>query len=126
MRKTMAAAAAAALAAISAGAPAAAAPPAGAPSPPVVWAGCAGALALAAQRGTDKALSPLLARMARSALGRAKTVENPEKLTIDQIDGVALSAARSFKATLAADASQEAAFEKTVQVCVDAVGKLPG
>jgi hypothetical protein len=109
---------------VSSGVPAAAAAPP--PSPPVFWAGCAGALALKAQRGADKARTQPLAAMARAALGQAKRAANPEKLAPAQIDGVAISAARSFRTELARDPAREAAFEKAVQVCVDAVGKLPG
>lgn len=109
-----------------AGLAAAAAAPAQAPnaSPPVYWAGCAGALALKAQRG-DKVLAALVAPMARRALDQAKKAPNPQQLSAAQIDGVAVSAAKSFRDTLARDPGQLDAFENAVRLCMNAVGKLP-
>lgn len=104
-----------------ASAPASASAP---PSPPVFWAGCAGALAVKSQR-VDKAAAPAIAVAARRALAQAKVASNPDKLTPAQIDGVAISAGRSFKTELAANPAREPAFEKAVKVCTEAIAKLP-
>ena len=93
-------------------------------SPPVYWAGCAGALAVKAQRG-DKAAAGVVAPMARRALEQAKKAPNPQQLTAKQIDGVAFAAAKSFKDELAANPGRIGAFENAVQLCMKAVGKLP-
>jgi hypothetical protein len=104
---------------------AAPAPAATPPSPPVFWAGCAGALAVKSQR-SDQAAAPGIAGQARRALAQAKLAANPDKLTPAQIDGVAIAAGRSFKTELAANPAREPAFEKAVQVCTAALAKLPG
>ena len=105
---------------------AAGAAPAQAPnaSPPVYWAGCAGALAVKAQR-SDQAAAGMFAPLARRALDQAKKVPNPQQLSASQIDGVALSAAKSFRTELAANPGRLGAFENAVQLCMSAVGKLP-
>lgn len=106
----------------------AAAAPAQAPgrnTPPVYWAGCAGALVVKAQRSGENQGGATFAPMARKALAQAKRAPNPDKLSAQQIDGVAISAARTFTAELKSNPAREPAFEKAVQLCAAAVAKLP-
>jgi hypothetical protein len=96
------------------------------PSPPVFWAGCAGALAVKAERsGGDRSVNANLAPMIRRALAQAKVAANPERLTPAQINGVAISASRSFRTQLARNPGQTAAFDRAVKLCTDSVAKLP-
>ncbi|HEX9954298.1 MAG TPA: hypothetical protein VGB48_03670 [Allosphingosinicella sp.] len=96
------------------------------PSPPVFWAGCAGALAVKAERsGNNRAVNANLAPMIRRALAQAKVAANPERLTPAQINGVAVSASRSFRTQLARNPGQTAAFDRAVKLCMDSVAKLP-
>ncbi|HEX8578941.1 MAG TPA: hypothetical protein VF655_05025 [Allosphingosinicella sp.] len=96
------------------------------PSPPVFWAGCAGALAVKAERsGNNRAVNANLAPMIRRALAQAKVAANPERLTPAQINGVAVSASRSFRSQLARNPGQTAAFDRAVKLCMDSVAKLP-
>ena len=103
--------------------PAAAAPP---PSPPVFWAGCAGALALKAERSGDRSLEAHYTPLARRALAQAQVAANPQKLNAAQINGVAISAARSFRTQLQQNPARVPEFERAVKLCSDAVAKLPG
>ncbi|HEY7809228.1 MAG TPA: hypothetical protein VIA98_02475 [Allosphingosinicella sp.] len=96
------------------------------PSPPVFWAGCAGALAVKAERsGNNRAVNANLAPMIRRALAQANVAANPERLTPAQINGVAVSASRSFRSQLARNPGQTAAFDRAVKLCMDSVAKLP-
>jgi hypothetical protein len=95
------------------------------PSPPVFWAGCAGALAVKAERSGSASVNAQLAPMMRRALAQAKIAANPERLTPAQINGVALSATRSFRTQLARNPGQTAAFDRAVKLCMDSVAKLP-
>jgi hypothetical protein len=101
---------------------AAAAPP---PSPPVFWAGCAGALAVKAERSGVRSPQAPYAPLARRALAQARVAANPQKLSVPQINGVVISAARSFRTQLAQNPGRAAEFEKAVKICSDAVAKLP-
>jgi hypothetical protein len=103
-------------------APAAAAP---LPSPPVFWAGCAGALALKAERSGERSVEAHYTPMARRALAQARVVTNPQNLNPAQINGVAISAARSFRTALAQNPARVPEFERAVKLCSDAVAKLP-
>jgi hypothetical protein len=94
-------------------------------SPPVYWAGCAGALVVKAQRSGEDQGGASFAPMARKALAQAKRAPNPDKLSPQQIDGVAISAARTFTAELKGNPARVPAFEKAVQLCAAAVAKLP-
>ncbi|HEY0149139.1 MAG TPA: hypothetical protein VGB70_09035 [Allosphingosinicella sp.] len=95
------------------------------PSPPVFWAGCAGALAVKAERSNNPSVNAHLAPMMRRALAQAKVAANPERLTPAQINGVAVSASRSFRTQLARNPGQTAAFDRAVKLCMDSVAKLP-
>jgi hypothetical protein len=96
-----------------------------APSPPVFWAGCAGALAVKAERSASPSLNAHYTPLARRALAQARVAANPEKLSVPQINGVAISAARSFRAQLTQNPATAASFEKAVKLCADSIGKLP-
>ena len=102
-------------------APAAASAP---PSPPVFWAGCAGALAFKAERSPGP-IEAHYAPLARRALAQARVAANPQKLSVAQINGVAISAARTFRTQLQQNPARTPEFEKAVKLCSDAVGKLP-
>ena len=95
------------------------------PSPPVFWAGCAGALAVKAERSADRSVSAHYTPIARRALAQARVAANPERLSAAQINGVAISAARSFRSQLAGNPAAASGFEKAVKLCGDAVAKLP-
>ena len=92
------------------------------PSPPVFWAGCAGALAVKAERSASPSINAHYTPMARRALAQARIAANPEKLSVPQINGVAISAARSLRSQVA---QNPIAFEKAVKLCADSVAKLP-
>ena len=92
------------------------------PSPPVFWAGCAGALAVKAERSASPSLNAHYTPLARRALAQARVAANPERLSVPQINGVAISAARSLRTQVA---QNPAAFEKAVKLCADSVAKLP-
>jgi hypothetical protein len=109
------------LASAAAGTAAAATPP----SPPVFWAGCAGALAVKAERSASASVGAHYTPMARRALAQARVAANPEKLSIPQINGVAISAARSFRAQLTQNPAAAGSFEKAVKLCSDSLAKLP-
>jgi hypothetical protein len=95
------------------------------PSPPVFWAGCAGALAFKAERSGDRSVEAHYAPLARRALAQARVAANPERLSPTQINGVAISAARSFRTQLQQNPARVPDFERAVKLCSDAVGKLP-
>lgn len=94
-------------------------------SPPVTWAGCAGAITAKVMLLQDKALAPLLQRAAQRALQEAKQVPNPQGLSSSQIDGVAMSAARAYLDEVKQSPDRSVALDRAVQDCTDAVGKLP-
>lgn len=95
------------------------------PSPPVFWAGCAGALAVKAERSGSPSLNAHYTPLARRALSQARVAANPERLSVPQINGVAISAARSFRTQLTQNPAAAAGFEKAVKLCADSVAKLP-
>ena len=95
------------LALAAAGAASAATPP----SPPVFWAGCAGALAVKAERSASPSVNAHYTPMARRALAQARIAANPEKLSVPQINGVAISAARSFRSQLTGNPAAAPSFE---------------
>jgi hypothetical protein len=104
---------------------AAPAPAATPPSPPVFWAGCAGALAVKAERSASPSLNAHFTPMARRALAQARFAANPERLSVPQINGVAISAARSFRTQLAQNPAAAPGFEKAVKLCSDSLARLP-
>ena len=101
-------------------------------APPVIWAGCAGALTAktmrlkASENPDDRMMVPLTSQMGRHALAQAKRVENPDKLTEAQIDGLAMASASSYYKDLAQNPAKVPEFEKAVTNCMDAISKLPG
>jgi hypothetical protein len=95
------------------------------PSPPVFWAGCAGALAVKAERSGKSPVAAQTTSLARRALAQARVAANPQRLTVPQINGVAISAAQSFRTQLGRNPGQAANFEKAVKLCSDSVAKLP-
>lgn len=109
------------LAPVAAGTAVAATPP----SPPVFWAGCAGALAVKAERSASSSVGAHYTPLARRALAQARVAANPEKLSVPQINGVAISAARSFRAQLNQTPAAGAGFEKAVKLCADSLARLP-
>jgi hypothetical protein len=92
------------------------------PSPPVFWAGCAGALAVKAERSTNPSLNAHFTPIARRALAQARVAANPERLSVPQINAVAVSAVRTFRSQAG---QNPAGFEKAVKLCADSVAKLP-
>jgi hypothetical protein len=102
-------------------APALAAPP----SPPVFWAGCAGALAVKGERSRNASVDAHYAPLARRALAQARIATNPQRLSVPQINGVAIHAARTFRTQLAQNPGRAGDFDKAVKVCTDALAKLP-
>jgi hypothetical protein len=109
------------LASAAAGAAYAATPP----SPPVFWAGCAGALAVKAERSASPSLNAHFTPMARRALAQARVAANPERLSVPQINGVAISAARSFRTQLTQNPAAAPGFDKAVKLCSDSIARLP-
>ena len=95
------------------------------PSPPVFWAGCAGAIAVKAERSADRSVSAHYSPLARRALAQARIATNPEKLNPAQINGVAIHAARTFRTQLAQNPGRAADFDKAVKLCTDAIARLP-
>ena len=92
------------------------------PSPPVFWAGCAGALAVKAETSGNASMTAHYSPIARRALAQARVAANPEGLTAPQINGVAISAARTFRGQRT---QNPAGFEKAVKLCAASVAKLP-
>jgi hypothetical protein len=88
------------------------------------WAGCAGALALKAQRDGGAAAASI-GSLARRALAQAKRADNPTNLTPQQLDSTAMAAASRYREELAKDPSRIPAFEKAAATCIDGVEKLP-
>jgi hypothetical protein len=95
------------------------------PSAMVTWAGCAGALVAKTLLLEDKSQAPKLQAMARRALAHAKTVDNPEKQTPGQIDGLAMSTARSYLDEAKKSPEQRAKLESLAEGCAGLVAKLP-
>ncbi|HEY0085126.1 MAG TPA: hypothetical protein VGB65_04365 [Allosphingosinicella sp.] len=94
------------------------------PSPPVFWAGCAGAFVVKAERSGAAANNPY-SPMARRALLQARLAANPQKLSPKQIGGVAVSAAVSFRNQLRRNPGRAADFDKAVKLCSNSLAKLP-
>ena len=96
-----------------------------APSPAVTWAGCAGALVASAMLSDDKARTPELQSLARRALAKAKVAENPQGLTETQIEGLAMSTARTYLDDARAKPEQRAKLDSLAASCAGLAVKLP-